>query len=703
MKGEYTILLVDDSESDRGICRRYLLADEDFDYQIIEAESLEEGLALWRSQSPDLVLTDIHLPDGSGLELLTAIKKTHPRQKFPVIMMTGEGDERLAVQAMKLGASDYLVKDDITASTLCHYVETAIDQWNLSGKLTQLRQEIELKNSVLKFKDDLFQAIFDNTFQFIGLISPDGIVLEANQTALTIIGLQKQDVVGCLMWETDWFKISRHTQEKLKQSVLRAAQGEFIRYEMDIWDANQRVISIDFSLRPIFNESNQIIALIPEGRDITEAKRLIIEKEQALAALKEQKDLNQLIAEISSRFVEVNDETLDVEIDRSLQLIAEKIQVETGYLFTLDRDRQTLNMSHEWSQLGSLRQIAIAQNIPFAAFPYSIALILQQKVCCVNDTELLPPEAAVDAASWQQFKIKSLLSIPLIHKNQTIGILGLGCFNQAIAWDEEIIQVLTLLSQTITNTHARIESEKIRKQNEIELAQWRKRYELAEKASRQMIYEYNFLTDSMIWGANASLILGYAEPDLPRHLSEWFTLIHPEDLSLFQYVVETAITNKTPFFCQYRFLHQRGHYLWLEDCNRWLLNEQGEGIGVIGMIADISDKKNAELLLRKQALVFENITDGVIITDIEGSIIDWNRGAESLYGYTKAEMLGKSPSLLHTPEDSQWLPTEIFQTTLQNGFWSGEFTVVCKDGTEKITATSTVLLQDAQKNNRLFS
>ncbi len=326
MKDIYKILLVDDSESDRGTYRRYLLRDQDFDYQILEAENLEEALELWRSQSADLVLTDFDLPDGNGLEILQAIQKTTSTKKIPLLLMTGQGDERLAVKSIKQGASDYLVKDDITASTLCHYVKTALQQWKFSEKLTQLRQELEIKDSVLKFKDDLFQAIFDNTFQFIGLISPDGIVLEANQTALTVIGLQKQDVVGCLMWETDWFKISRQTQEKLKQSVLRAAQGEFIRYEMDIWDANQRVISIDFSLRPIFNESNQIIALIPEGRDITEAKRLIIEKEQALAALKEQKDLNQLIAEISSRFVEVNDETLDVEIDRSLQLIAEMIQ-----------------------------------------------------------------------------------------------------------------------------------------------------------------------------------------------------------------------------------------------------------------------------------------------------------------------------------------------------------------------------------------
>jgi PAS domain S-box-containing protein len=278
-------------------------------------------------------------------------------------------------------------------------------------------------------------------------------------------------------------------------------------------------------------------------------------------------------------------------------------------------------------------------------------------------------------------------------------MLGLASFSRAIAWDEEIIRVLTILSQTITNTQARITAENIRKQNEIELEKWRKRYELAEQASGQMIYEYNFLTNSVIWGANASLIVGYAEPDLPRCLDDWLALIHPEDLSFFQQALKTANINKTPFFCQYRFRHQAGHYFWLEDCNRWLLDEQGEGIGVIGMITDISDEKDVELLLRKQALVFENITDGVIITDMDGLIIDWNRGAENLYGYTKTEMLGKSPSILHKTEEGQRLATEINQTTLQKGHWSGELIVVCKDGTEKITATSTVILRDIQKNN----
>ncbi|MEB3190605.1 MAG: PAS domain S-box protein [Snowella sp.] len=701
-QGKEKILLVEDSESDRFVYRRYLKADTDNQYEILEAETLAEGLELWQTQSPNLALVDLHLPDGSGLELLEAITALPQDLQIPVIVMTGQGDEKIAVQTIKQGAIDYLVKDDITALTLCQTIRQGLNQWILPQQVRRLQQQLETQNSALKFKDDLFRAIFNNTFQFIGLISPDGIVLEANQTALKLVGRQKQDVVGCLMWETDWFKISRQTQEKLKQSVLRAAQGEFIRYEMDIWDVNQRIIPVDFSLRPMFNESGEIIALIPEGRDISEAKRLILEKEQALAALQVQKDFNQLIAEISSRFVEVNHETFDFEIDRSLQLIGEMIQVDTGYLFTIDRDTETLSMSHEWSQPGSLRQIAIAQNIPFAAVPWSMALILQQQDCCVNDTSIFPPEAAMDAASWQQFNIKSLLSIPLIRNGQTIGILGLASFNQAIAWDTEIIRVLTLLSQTIANTQGRIEAENSRQQQEKELVQWRKRYELAEQASGQMIYEYNIGSDLVIWGANAKLILGYAESDLPASLSNWMSLIHPEDLSIFQQALETATIHQTPFFAQYRFRHPAGHYLWLEDRNQWLFNEQGEGTGVVGMIADISDQKNTELLLQKQALIFANITDGVIITDLDGIIIDWNPGAENLYGYTKAEILGKSPSIFHAPEDAKWLPTEIFQTTLQQGCWSGEFTVICKDGTEKITATSIVVLRDFTKKAIAF-
>ena len=118
------ILIVDDSESDRLSYVRYLESDLGRNYHIIEAKTLEEGLELWRSQQPDVVLLDINLPDGDGLEFLEAIGTDQLINKLPVIMLAGQGDERIAVRAMKLGAADYLVKDDVIAISLL----TAISQ-----------------------------------------------------------------------------------------------------------------------------------------------------------------------------------------------------------------------------------------------------------------------------------------------------------------------------------------------------------------------------------------------------------------------------------------------------------------------------------------------------------------------------------------------------------------------------------------------
>ena len=89
-----TVLIVDDSESDRVIYSRYLQSDSEQTYCIIEAETLEEGLELWRSQQPDIMLIDLNLPDGEGLEFLEAIKIERAAESAPVIMLSGQGNEK---------------------------------------------------------------------------------------------------------------------------------------------------------------------------------------------------------------------------------------------------------------------------------------------------------------------------------------------------------------------------------------------------------------------------------------------------------------------------------------------------------------------------------------------------------------------------------------------------------------------------------
>lgn len=138
-------------------------------------------------------------------------------------------------------------------------------------------KEAQIKNSERKFR-----AIFNSTFQFTGLMKPDGTLIEANQTALDFAGIKASEVVKKKLWDAYWWSHSKAAQSKVKDAIQRAASGEFIRYNEEVLGQNESIRTIDFSLKPITDESGNVILLIPEGRDITDlvaTQRLLEEAE----------------------------------------------------------------------------------------------------------------------------------------------------------------------------------------------------------------------------------------------------------------------------------------------------------------------------------------------------------------------------------------------------------------------------------------
>jgi PAS domain S-box-containing protein len=146
----------------------------------------------------------------------------------------------------------------------------------LSAANLQLQQQIIERQRVeeaLRESERRLGAIFNHTFQFIGLMQPDGILLEANQTALNFGGLQRSDVIERPFWEARWWTISQETQNQLREAIAQAASGEFVRYEVDVLGTGNTVATIDFSIKPVRDEAGQVVLLIPEGRDITPLKQ----------------------------------------------------------------------------------------------------------------------------------------------------------------------------------------------------------------------------------------------------------------------------------------------------------------------------------------------------------------------------------------------------------------------------------------------
>lgn len=118
-----------------------------------------------------------------------------------------------------------------------------------------------------------FRAIFNSTFQFIGLLNTEGILLEANQAALDFAGVTNNDVVGRPFWETIWWSASEAEQNRLKEAIRKAAQGSLVRYETSHVSTDGRTVAVDFSLKPVKNEEGETVLIVPEGRDITERKQ----------------------------------------------------------------------------------------------------------------------------------------------------------------------------------------------------------------------------------------------------------------------------------------------------------------------------------------------------------------------------------------------------------------------------------------------
>jgi PAS domain S-box-containing protein len=125
--------------------------------------------------------------------------------------------------------------------------------------------ELQLAENEAKFR-----GIFNSTFQFIGFLKLDGELLEANKTALDFAGLTVDDVKGKKFWDCYWWQKDEQTKIDLQHAITKAAAGEMVVYEVEVLGLNKQIITILFSLKPLFDASGKVVAIIPEGRPIDE-------------------------------------------------------------------------------------------------------------------------------------------------------------------------------------------------------------------------------------------------------------------------------------------------------------------------------------------------------------------------------------------------------------------------------------------------
>ncbi len=156
-----------------------------------------------------------------------------------------------------------------------------------------------------RYRQKIARITLDSMVQFVGLLDANGTVLEINRVALDAVGIELSDVEGKPFWTTFWWQVSEEINATLRESIRRAAQGEFVRWDAEIYGraGGKETIIIDASLMPVKDEQGNVVFITAEGRDITEKKaheREIARQREELAQLDVLK--TQFFANISHEF-----------------------------------------------------------------------------------------------------------------------------------------------------------------------------------------------------------------------------------------------------------------------------------------------------------------------------------------------------------------------------------------------------------------
>ncbi len=131
------------------------------------------------------------------------------------------------------------------------------------------------------------RAILDHSALFAGLLDLDGSVLEVNRAALEFTRSKREDVIERHFWALPWWK-SPDAEARMRAAVESAARGQTIRFQQVFERADGALTTLEFSIKPVHDEAGRVVALLPEGRDISEqcqVERALRESRAQLAAI----------------------------------------------------------------------------------------------------------------------------------------------------------------------------------------------------------------------------------------------------------------------------------------------------------------------------------------------------------------------------------------------------------------------------------
>lgn len=253
------ILLIEDEDPHAELIQR-AFEDQSSRVHISRVRSLTEARAQMLLQEPALIIADWRLPDGESMELLP---NHNDPLATPIILMTSYGNERIAVEALKSGALDYVVKSPESMLDMPHLAERAIEQW--AARAERVRMQRALLESEAQFR-----LLAENASDMISRLGTDGQMLYVSPACETILGYTPEELTSTISYdivhEMDLPLIKNLFKGKPLDATYTVTHRALHKDGTYIW--------LETSARAILDrKTGDILEVQTASRDITERKK----------------------------------------------------------------------------------------------------------------------------------------------------------------------------------------------------------------------------------------------------------------------------------------------------------------------------------------------------------------------------------------------------------------------------------------------
>ena len=202
----------------------------------------------------------------------------------------------------------------------------------------------------------------------------------------------------------------------------------------------------------------------------------------------------------------------------------------------------------------------------------------------------------------------------------------------------------------------------------------------AGEGSGALVYDYDVLQNQIWRSNNLTRILGWGSHELAADLQSWRNLMHPEDVAKLQSTDPESLLDSDDYYAmEYRIRHKDGRYRWMMDTGRTHRDSTGKIIRQAGTTIDITSRKLSERTQQRMASLIELSFEPILVWHTDHGILEWNRGAEILYGFSREKALGHKPQhLLKT----QYPPgiSDIMEKLRVSPSWTGEIENTANNG-----------------------